>query len=301
MKTNIFFASIKGLSLVAITVLVITSCNTNQAEQTSADPAKGAARENDIKFDNKKLERDAQFLVDATAFNLEQIQLANLGVQKGNAEVKKLSNTILAAHTKTLKEASDLANKKQVTVPDSISTDAQQSYDMLNAKSGNDFDKPFCERLVDSHKKAVNFFEMEAADSRDMDLKEWATTKLPDTRKHLDNKEGWKTGKAKGDALDATSDDSVNESKEFTHPDSILADKALYGDKGNKNKATDDASDADEPIRNNVGDVEGNLQYNNKEPITGLGIDEAQDPNSNEAFENGEQQNNARQDRNRRI
>ena len=79
MKTNIFFASIKGLSLVAITVLLITSCNTNQAEQTSADPAKEAARENDIKFDNKKLERDAQFLVDATAFNLEQIQLTNLG------------------------------------------------------------------------------------------------------------------------------------------------------------------------------------------------------------------------------
>ncbi len=82
MKTSKSFATIKCLVLVAIAVLITTACNNQPTEQTAADPAKEASEENDIKFDNKKLEKDAQFLVDASAFNLEQIhpcyQLYNL-------------------------------------------------------------------------------------------------------------------------------------------------------------------------------------------------------------------------------
>jgi len=186
MKTNELINTVMLLVLFAAAAFTAVSCENNPTEQTN-DPAKEATEENEIKFENKKLEKDAQFLVDATAFNREQIQLARLGAQKGNADVKALSAMMLTEHEKSLKEATDHAKNKQITVPDSISSDASDNYNTLQEKNGIEFDKAFCERLVESHKKAVGFFEKESADSRDQDLKEWATTKLPDIRTHLDH------------------------------------------------------------------------------------------------------------------
>jgi putative membrane protein len=186
MKPNKLFKTLPFQVLITIAVLIAGSCETKTTEQSS-DPAKQATEENDIKFENKKLEKDAQFLVDAAAFNLEEIELARLGSQKGTADVKELSGMMLGEHEKALNEIRDFAKAKQVTVPDSASNDAGDNYNMLKEKTGNEFDKAFCQRLVDTHQKAVEFFEKESSDSRDQDLKEYATTKLPDLRKHLDH------------------------------------------------------------------------------------------------------------------
>ena len=188
MKAGNFFKTIKCVAIVAVSALIAASCENKSSEQASGtDAAKEATAENEIKFENKKQEKDARFLVDATAFNLEQIQLARLGEQKGNADIKKLSTMMLAEHEKALKEGSEMAKNKQITVPDTTTTGVQDSYKMLNDKNGNDFNTAFCDRLVENHQKAVGFFEKESADSRDMDLKEWATAKLSDIRKHLDH------------------------------------------------------------------------------------------------------------------
>jgi putative membrane protein len=186
MKPGKFLTTIKYSLLITAAALISTSCENKKPEE-SQDATKQAAKENDIKFENKKQEKDAQFLVDATAFNLEQIQLAHLGEQKGTADIKDLSQMMLTEHEKMLPELQKLAKDKQVTVPDSASADAFDNYNMLKDKNGDEFNKSFCDRLVETHKKAVGVFEKESADSRDQDLKEYATTKLPDLRKHLDH------------------------------------------------------------------------------------------------------------------
>ncbi|MES2621057.1 MAG: DUF4142 domain-containing protein [Bacteroidota bacterium] len=186
MKTSELINTVMVMAMFVVAAFTAVSCENKPAEKTN-DPAKEATEENEIKFENKKLEKDAQFLVDATAFNREQIQLARLGTQKGNGDVKGLSAMMLTEHEKSLKQATDYAKNKQITVPDSISTDAADNYNALRDKNGIDFNKAFCERLVESHQKAIGFFEKESADSRDQDLKEWATTKLPDIRTHLDH------------------------------------------------------------------------------------------------------------------
>lgn len=185
MKPNKIFQTVKLTGLLTVCILIATSCENKPAEQTN-DPAKQASKENEIKFDNKKLEKDAQFLVDATAFNLEQMQLSRLGEQKGNADIKHVSKMIQQEHTKTLKQLNDFSKNKQISIPDSASLEAQDNYNLLKDKNGVDFNKAFCERMVEGHKKAVGIYEKESTDSRDMDLKEWATTQLPDIRKHLD-------------------------------------------------------------------------------------------------------------------
>ncbi len=180
-KTALFCAWVIGAALIG------TSCN-NKNPETAGDSTEVAAKENDVKFDNKKQENDAQFLVDATAFDLEEILLAELARQKSNnADVQGLSKMMAEEHSKTLKEIRDLAKKKQITIPDSVTSDTRSTFDQLSAKTGDDFNKAYCDKLVEAHKKSVASFEKESADSRDQDIKEWATTKLTDLRKHVDH------------------------------------------------------------------------------------------------------------------
>ena len=173
------------ITTVILATLITTSC----ADKPKTDDAtKVAADENNAKFDNKKLEKDAQFLVDATAINLEEIQLGQLAQDKSsNADVRELGKMMVTAHSSSLKSVTGLAKKKLVTIPDSMSAKAQDAYAQLSAKSGKDFDKAYCTMMVDGHKKAIATFEKESTESRDMDIKEWATAMLPDLRKHLDH------------------------------------------------------------------------------------------------------------------
>lgn len=167
-------------------VFIGTSCNNTATPKD--DSAKEAAKENNDKFDNKKLENDAQFLVDAAASSMCEVQLGELAQQKGStADIKALGKMMVDSHTKLLTQIKDLAKKKQITLPDSATAKAQATYNDLSSKSGNDFNKAYCSAMVEGHKDAIAKFEKEGSESRDGELKDWATTTLPDLRKHLDH------------------------------------------------------------------------------------------------------------------
>jgi putative membrane protein len=166
---------------------IVTSCSNNNPQPKTEDSTQVADKQNDAKFDNKKQKNDADFLVDAAAISLEEIKLGKLAQQKGSiADVRELGKMMIEAHTKILRQDSDLAKTKQVTLPDSVSAEAADNYNQLKDKTGNDFNKAYCDRMVSGHKDAIAKFEKEAADSRDQDIKEWAATTLPELRKHLD-------------------------------------------------------------------------------------------------------------------
>lgn len=174
------------LTIIASSTISV-SCNSKPGA-TAEDSSELAARQNDTKFENKKQERDAQFLVDATAISLEEIKLGSLAMQRSNSkEVRDLGKMMVEAHTKALNEARNLAKTKQVTVPDSITSDTYTAYTDLSSKSGDDFNKAYCEKLIEAHKDAIGKFEKETADSRDQDIKEFSAGLLPELRKHVDH------------------------------------------------------------------------------------------------------------------
>jgi|ERR1043165_3010310 putative membrane protein len=187
MKTNKLFGAFTFYTMLLAATGGMIACN-NKQEPATEDTSKVAAEENDVKFDNKKQENDAQFLVDATAFNLEEIKLGYVVQQRSNnANVKALAKMMVTEHEKGLKELRDMAKTKQVTIPDSVNTDGAEAYATLTAQTGDAFNKAYCESLLKSHEKIIASYEKIAADSRDQDIKEWATTKLPDLRKHVDH------------------------------------------------------------------------------------------------------------------
>ena len=168
---------------IAMIVMMVSACS-----QQPEDTKEVAEDRNDEKFETNKSEKDAQFLVNAAEINLMEIQLGQLAASKATAQdVKDLGTMMETEHSKSLEDLKALAAKKSVSLPTSATEDGQDHYKKLADKTGNDFDKDFCDMMVDGHKNAIEKFEKASTDSEDAEIKEWATATLPALRNHLDH------------------------------------------------------------------------------------------------------------------
>ncbi|MFN3916164.1 MAG: DUF4142 domain-containing protein [Flavobacteriales bacterium] len=167
------------------TILLIASCNNSQKPE---DTKAVAEEHNEAKFDNNKQKKDAQFLVNASEINLEEIQLGQLARQNGKSvHVKELGKMMEDAHSKSQIDLITLAKSKRVTIPTSPTNDANDAYIKLNKKSGNDFDRAYADKMVSGHKDAISTYEKIANDANDIEIRNWAMSSLPELRRHLDH------------------------------------------------------------------------------------------------------------------
>ncbi|MCC7453295.1 MAG: DUF4142 domain-containing protein [Crocinitomix sp.] len=166
------------------TIIAVSSCTNNQEPKDNVEVAEDI---NDATFDDKDRENDAEFLVEAAEINLEVIQLGQLAQEKGkSADIKELGKMMVEAHTKLLNDLTTLANSKQITIPTAVSDESREEFNLLNEKLGVNFDIAYAELMVSGHNDAIDAFEEAATECADMDIKNWATTTLPELRSHLD-------------------------------------------------------------------------------------------------------------------
>ena len=102
-------------------------------------------------------------------------------------EVKDMGKMLEADHTKALSDLKVLAAKKQVSIPTALTDDGKDAEKKLADKKGKDFDKEYCDMMVNGHKAAIEKFEKAAADANDAEVKAWASSMLPGLRTHLDH------------------------------------------------------------------------------------------------------------------
>jgi putative membrane protein len=179
-RVNIFSA---GCLMLA--AMCFSSCKNNPTNDPN-DPKNIAEEHNDAKFNTDKKD-DADFVVDLAVLNMEEIRLGKLAQSQGTSkEVKELGKKMEEAHSKSLEELKKLAKDKSITIPDSLSDNPNNDYTSLQNKSGNDFEKSFCDILTDKHKKAIAKCEKASSDAEDIDVKNWANKTLPELRAHLD-------------------------------------------------------------------------------------------------------------------
>ena len=84
-------------------------------------------------------------------------------------------------------DLASLASKKSISIPSAMTEAEQKDYNSLAQKTGIDFDKAYCEKMVAGHKDAIDAFEKESKDAGDPDIQVWATNTLPTLRSHLDH------------------------------------------------------------------------------------------------------------------
>ncbi len=183
-KIQFFKTAIIQTALFTATFAGVVSCKNDAKPENTKEVAED---HNDAKFSADK-EKDAQFLVNATEINLEDIQMGKLAQERGAiADVKELGKMMEEGHTKCQNELDGLAKRKQVTLPAAITDKGQESYKKLNEKQGIKFDKEYCDMMVENHKDAIAKYEKVVAESNDQEIKDWANATLPALRAHLDH------------------------------------------------------------------------------------------------------------------
>ncbi len=177
---NILISNLLPGTLLLGLVIGITSCHNNQPNDNST------ATTDDQSDTASKW--GGKFLVKATLINLDEIQLGQMAQKNATTEdAKEMGRMMEADHTKAQNELKSLAQQKSITLPTTLDKDGQDDYNKLNSKTGIDFDKEYCDMMVDGHKDAISLFEKDSAKATDPDIRQWAINTLPALRKHLDH------------------------------------------------------------------------------------------------------------------
>jgi len=172
--------------LTLASVFAIYSCNEARREQEQ-DSNEVAEEANDKKFDDHDMEKDADFVAEAVAMNIAEIEAAKLATQRStNAEVKDIARMLESEHTKALTELKALAQQKSITVPVEATDSDKKDLEKLSKEDRKDFDKKWLEKMEDAHDKAINKFERRADHGEDADIKAFAAKMVPHLKMHRD-------------------------------------------------------------------------------------------------------------------
>ncbi len=179
--------------LIMGTMLLATSCSENR----TVDSKEAAQQDNlgRLTTDDRTMvvvdnDNDANFLMEAAEMQLEKINLGKLAQQRGGSDhVKELGKMMEDDHTKFFGELKTLAKSKSISIPMTATDDSNKAYKDLEGKAGNDFGKAYSSLMVEHHEDAIELFEKASNDSKDMEIRTWATQKLPGLRMHLQHAE----------------------------------------------------------------------------------------------------------------
>ena len=128
---------------------------------------------------------DKEFLKNAAEMNSAEVALGKLAQEKGGPEVKKIGKMLVEDHSKANEELMALAKKKNVQIEVEPNAAQKKLAADFEKRNGAEFDKEFHEHQAKDHKKSIRAFEDAAKDSKDPDVKAYATKQLPGLQKHL--------------------------------------------------------------------------------------------------------------------
>lgn len=170
--------------LLIICMLAFFSCT--QRDRTSNEDSKDIAEEqNEENLDNK-MEKDADFAVEAAEDGILEVRLAQLAETNAtSSEVKTFAKNILADHNRANEELKALALQKNIALPATMGDRCQRKYDRIADKNGREFDESFSEYMVKDHKDAIDKYKKEAEKGNDPDLRDWASRKVASLEHHL--------------------------------------------------------------------------------------------------------------------
>jgi putative membrane protein len=177
------------IGLMAIGMLCcFSACDSGHNNTANGEDAtKVADSANDKKFDDSKIEDDAEWAVKAADGGMEEVALGKLAEKMGtNPKVKELGKMMVEDHTKANDELKALAAKKNITLPAAMSEERQKECDDLAKKTGADFDREYTKMMVDDHEDDIDKFQSEADHGKDADVKAWAAGKVPVLQHHLE-------------------------------------------------------------------------------------------------------------------
>jgi len=139
--------------------------------------------------DTGKLSKsDADFLVDASSRAMKEMELGQVAQTHSSSQrIKSFGAMMVKSHKEGIKEIRNLAVRKHVTLPDSVSLRQEKEINKLKKKEGDDFDKAYIKMTVNDHKADIKEFEKQASDGSDSITRVFASLRLQMLRRGLDS------------------------------------------------------------------------------------------------------------------
>lgn len=170
--------------------VLITACMFSAAVFTTAfaqkDSKKVAIKENEEKFEDTKLEKDAEFVVKASEAGLFQVMASELAKRKSSSQmVKDLAEKLITDHSQTNAELKTVATQKNISIPDQLGVKYQRKFDNLNEET-EDFDRVYTRVMVNDHRDIIDLYEKEAEKGEVAEIRSWASKKIPTLKQHME-------------------------------------------------------------------------------------------------------------------
>ena len=131
-------------------------------------PALAQIMKSDQKIDNA----DAAAMKQLAQANLNEIDAGKTAASKAQSpQVKQFAQKMVDDHTQMLADLKTLAQKKSVSLPESVSLKDKAQTEMMTRASGADFDKKYMDRMVKDHQKDLNDVQALAGKAKDPEFK----------------------------------------------------------------------------------------------------------------------------------
>lgn len=139
-----------------------------------------------IQTSNTNSNSDQTFLQDAIKGNRAEVTLGKMVTAKTkDPNVKQFAEMMVKDHTVALSQLQQLAQQKNVNVPEGLPDDAQQLQSKLQSDTGRQFDQDYMDGMVQDHQKDVQDFKDASQNAKDPDVKKIATKLTPTLEHHL--------------------------------------------------------------------------------------------------------------------
>jgi putative membrane protein len=129
---------------------------------------------------------DRNFAVKAAAAGTAEIANAQIALKNSSRQdVKDFAQRMVTDHTKAADQLKSIASSKNITLPSGESAADKKNTDALQKLKGAAFDQKYIRGQRAAHKEAVSLFTSESKNSKDSELKSFATQTLPTLQDHL--------------------------------------------------------------------------------------------------------------------
>lgn len=198
LTTNVLVMKIfSAYFVIGSLILFGAACNNGSADSAQAAKDSNAAKMDSAAADSTARiipstvsRADQDFAVNTAIAGMTEIQAGQIAEQKGmSKDVKEYAAMMIKDHTAAADKLKAIATQKNITLPTTLTPDAQKDLEDLQKESGKKFDKDYLAMMVSDHKKVIGAFENESKNGSDADIRAFADSTLHTLHVHLDKAE----------------------------------------------------------------------------------------------------------------
>lgn len=143
-------------------------------------------RAEDSNMENE-MQNISDFMTTAASNGMFEVQASQLAMERSNnAQIDEYAQMMVNDHQKANDQLKQLAQQKNVMLPDSLGENMMGHMQDLRDAQANELDMTYLNKMEETHQSAVDLFESAANDIQDPEVQNFASTTLPTLQQHLD-------------------------------------------------------------------------------------------------------------------